>query len=427
MMRRDNNKERLAIQIGITLTAGMFSIVPAAFGAPTGGQVAAGGANIDNPLNITSTTQNNVITWQDFSVGKNETVQFDGGAKTNNYLNIVTGANTSNIQGKIQGGKDVYLVNPNGIIIGKDAVVDVGNFYASTRYVSEEVAKQAAGSQNLAAVLGDPSKSMATDVVNLGTVQADQVVVEGQNIRFLDSSKVKNAGGTAPSSSVTLRANGYIHVGNKTGSDAGYTGKTLSGTENKPVYYRLIDSMNQVRSSGNYMLSSDITGGGGVKGTFSGNFDGMGFTVTGMSAVGGLFAATSNARIENVGIVNSSISNASTGTGGIVGNATNTTLENVYNLGTTVTGTASLTGGLVGKASGVTIKNSYHKGKSSGAGFIGGLVGGTNRIEYSYSADTGRRGAVHYGGNSASVTISNSYIVGGFVFRMFHREQSKIQ
>ena len=176
MMRRKNNKERLAIQIGITLTAGMFSIVPTAFGAPTGGQVAAGGANISDPLNITSTTTNNVITWQDFSVGKNETVRFDGGAKTNNYLNIVTGANTSNIQGKIQGGNDVYLVNPNGIIIGKDAVVDVGNFYASTRYVSEEAAKRAADSKNLAAVLGDTSNSVAADVVNLGTVQADQVV-----------------------------------------------------------------------------------------------------------------------------------------------------------------------------------------------------------------------------------------------------------
>lgn len=423
MMRRKNNKERLAIQIGITLTAGMFSIVPTAFGAPTGGQVAAGGANISDPLNITSTTTNNVITWQDFSVGKNETVRFDGGAKTNNYLNIVTGANTSNIQGKIQGGNDVYLVNPNGIIIGKDAVVDVGNFYASTRYVSEEAAKRAADSKNLAAVLGDTSNSVAADVVNLGTVQADQVVVEGQNIRFLDSSKVKNAGGTAPSSSVTLRANGYIHVGNKTGSDAGYTGKTLSGkenqpVENKPVYYRLIDSMNQVRSSGNYMLTQNLTDGSSFNDTFSGNFDGMGYTVSGITNDYGLFRSLNNARIDNVGVVNSTITTSQDKPiGALASTANNTVVNNVYNDGTTVSGGDALyVGGLIGQAdNNVKISNSFNHnaGTLNGGAFIGFVnSGSSNEIVNSYSiGSVSPAGGIVSGAmpNQAGITIRNCF------------------
>ena len=387
MMRRKNNKERLAIQIGITLTAGMFSIMPTALGAPTGGQVAAGRANISDPLNITSTTTNNVITWKDFSVGKNETVQFDGGAKKNNYLNIVTGANTSNIQGKIQGGNDVYLVNPNGIIIGKDAVVDVGNFYASTRYVSEETAKQAA-SQNLTSVLGDTSNSVATDVVNLGTVQADQVVVEGQNIRFLDSSKVK-----VNSSSVTLRANGYIHVGNTTGSDAGYTGKTLSGEEkeNKPVYYQLINSMKQVTPSGNYMLTQNLTDGSSFEKTFSGNFDGMGYTVSGVTNDYGLFRSLNNARIDNVGVVNSTITTSQDKPiGALASTANNTVVNNVYNDGTTVSGGDALyVGGLIGQAdNNVKISNSFNHnaGTLNGGAFIGFVnSGSSNEIVNSYS------------------------------------------
>lgn len=411
MMRRKNNKERLAIQIGITLTAGMFSIVPTAFGAPTGGQVAAGGANISDPLNITSTTKNNVITWQDFSVGKNETVRFDGGAKTNNYLNIVTGANTSNIQGKIQGGNDVYLVNPNGIIIGKDAVVDVGNFYASTRYVSEEAAKQAAGSQNLAAVLGDTSKSVAADVVNLGTVQADQVIVEGQNIRFLDSSKVN-------SSSVALRANGYIHVGNTTGSDAGYTGKTLSGAENQPVYYQLIDSMNQLTSSGNYMLTQNLTDGSSFNGTFSGNFDGMGYTVSGITNDYGLFRSLNNARIDNVGVVNSTITTSQDKPiGALASTANNTVVNNVYNDGTTVSGGYALyVGGLIGQAdNNVKISNSFNHnaGKLDGGAFIG-LVnsGSSNEIVNSYSIGSvnSAGGIVYFARpNQAAITIRNCF------------------
>ncbi|MGN8832785.1 YDG domain-containing protein [Selenomonas montiformis] len=411
MMRRKNNKERLAIQIGITLTAGMFSIVPTAFGAPTGGQVAAGGANIDNPLNITSTTKNNVITWQDFSVGKNETVRFDGGAKTNNYLNIVTGANTSNIQGKIQGGNDVYLVNPNGIIIGKDAVVDVGNFYASTRYVSEEAAKQAAGSQNLAAVLSDTSKSVAADVVNLGTVQADQVVVEGQNIRFLDSSKVN-------SSSVTLRANGYIHVGNTTGSDAGYTGKTLSGAENQPVYYQLIDSMNQVTSSGNYMLTQNLTDGSSFNGTFSGNFDGMGYTVSGITNDYGLFRSLNNARIDNVGVVNSTITTSQDKPiGALASTAYKTVVNNTYNDGTTVSGGDALyVGGLIGQAdNNVKISNSFNHnaGTLNGGAFIGFVnSGSSNEIVNSYSiGSVSSAGGIVSGAmpNTAGITIRNCF------------------
>lgn len=430
MMRRKNNKERLAIQIGITLTAGMFSIMPTAFGAPTGGQVAAGGANISDPLNITSTTKNNVITWKDFSVGKDETVRFDGGAKTNNYLNIVTGANTSNIQGKIQGGNDVYLVNPNGIIIGKDAVVDVGNFYASTRYVSEEAAKQAAASQNLTSVLGDTSKSVAADVVNLGTVQADQVVVEGQNIRFLDSSKVKNAGGTAPSSSVTLRANGYIHVGNTTGSDAGYTGKTLSGAENAPVYYQLIDSMNQVTSSGNYMLTQNLIDGSSFNGTFSGKFDGMGYTVSGITNDYGLFRSLNNARIDNVGVVNSTITtSAKTAIGAIASTAGNSELNGVYSSGNVIFGGKSLlTGGLIGQADKVKIKYSFsnNKGKDGGAFKGGALIGQVNSgtadenvVSHCYNIGTltDESGLIYLAlaDNQAKIKIEDSYTSSGQV------------
>lgn len=430
MMRRKNNKERLAIQIGITLTAGMFSIMPTAFGAPTGGQVAAGGANISDPLNITSTTKNNVITWKDFSVGKDETVRFDGGARTNNYLNIVTGANTSNIQGKIQGGNDVYLVNPNGIIIGKDAVVDVGNFYASTRYVSEEAAKQAAGSQNLTSVLGDTSKSVATDVVNLGTVQADQVVVEGQNIRFLDSSKVKNAGGTAPSSSVTLRANGYIHVGNITGSDAGYTGKTLSGAENAPVYYQLIDSMSKVTSSGNYMLTQNLTDGSSFNGMFSGKFDGMGYTVSGITNDYGLFRSLNNARIDNVGVVNSTITtSAKTAIGAIASTAGNSELNGVYSSGNVIFGGKSLlTGGLIGQADKVKIKYSFsnNKGKDGGAFKGGALIGQVNSgtadenvVSHCYNIGTltDESGLIYLAlaDNQAKIKIEDSYTSSGQV------------
>ena len=133
-MRGDREQMRLALQVGIALTAGMFSIMPVAYGAPVGGDVKSGPAKISDfntstkildikPPDKTDGTPvkgtNNVIDWQDFSVAKGETVRFDGGEHNNNYMNIVSGHNTSDINGTIVGGKDVYIINPNGVIFGK--------------------------------------------------------------------------------------------------------------------------------------------------------------------------------------------------------------------------------------------------------------------------------------------------------------------
>ena len=143
-MGQKKRTEKLVLNIGIALTAGMFSIVPVAYGAPVSDGVKTAGVAIDQvaaatagcvDTNITSTAQNNVIGWQDFSVAKGESVNFND---KHNYLNIVSGQNTSQIDGAInsQGG-NIYLVNPNGVIFGKGSSVNVGagSFNVSTRYL----------------------------------------------------------------------------------------------------------------------------------------------------------------------------------------------------------------------------------------------------------------------------------------------------
>ena len=136
-MNRYQTQARLACQISIGLMAGVFSIVPVVEASPVQDAASAynkGGVTVvPGPVTkVTSTTQNNIVAWKDFSVAQGETVQFDRGNKTYNYLNVVTGNATSQIAGKIEGGKDVYLVNPHGVIFSKTAQVDVGNLYVST-------------------------------------------------------------------------------------------------------------------------------------------------------------------------------------------------------------------------------------------------------------------------------------------------------
>uniref|UniRef100_UPI00156A06DC YDG domain-containing protein n=1 Tax=Selenomonas ruminantium TaxID=971 RepID=UPI00156A06DC len=421
-MRRDKRQKQIALQVSIALMAGMFSFVPVSYGAPVGGVVKNGSVDIKpfdastNTLNIndtaaaTGTPHNNVIDWQDFSIAKGETVQFDDGAKTNNYMNIVTGANTSNINGTLKGGNEVYIVNPNGVIFGKDASVDVGSFYASTREVAVNDAVTAATAGDMKSIIaaGTSTSGAAMDIVNMGKISADKVVLEGENIRLLNSADITATNG------VTVRADeGYIHVGSTDGTGgAGYVSEklTASGTAATVEQYTLVDSTNWNTTlgtgaavSGNYMLAENIDASDETKfgeanpfktvtGTFSGKLDGNFYEVSNVSGAVGLFTNTQNATIENLGVKNSSFTNSAKNgaAGAIVSVAgSGTVLNNVYNDGSSVKGSKSLySGGLVGNASGVTITNSYNTGSSysgGGGGLIGVITGGTNVVKNSYS------------------------------------------
>lgn len=436
MDREHKDAKSLAIRIGIALSAGMFSIIPVAYGAPSGGKVEAGHAAIVNAakeVNITSTTKNNVISWQDFSIAKDETVKFDGGNKTNNYLNIIRGANTSQIDGKIEGGNDVYIVNPNGVIFGKGASVNVGNLYVSTRYVSDDVAQNAYSANNMATVMDSTDKKMASDVVNMGHISADKVVAEGKNIRFMNT-----AGNMTNANTVELRSDdGYIHVGNADGaSDAKYSGKTTgpSGTAINIDWYKTVsaDDVKNNKSiigaggsnSGNYMLTENVVLDGSENNitpvsNFTGKFDGMFNTVSNanISSAGeaGIFGTTNGARIDNFGVINSKISTSvvKKGVGAIVGNATNSIINNVYNENTTVTGPRYLwVGGIVGEMTDTTINNAYNTGQSAGGGILGishGTSDWSNKIDNSYN--TGAVGSNNKAGLFASADDDNVKLV----------------
>ena len=436
MDREHKDAKSLAIRIGIALSAGMFSIIPVAYGAPSGGKVEAGNIDIVNAakeVNITSTTKNNVISWQDFSIAKDETVKFDGGNKTNNYLNIIRGANTSQIDGKIEGGNDVYIVNPNGVIFGKGASVNVGNLYVSTRYVSDDVAQNAYSANNMATVMDSTDKKMASDVVNMGHISADKVVAEGKNIRFMNI-----AGNMTNANTVELRSDdGYIHVGNADGAgDAKYSGKTTgpSGTAINIDWYKTVsaDDVKNNKSiigaagsnSGNYMLTENVVLDGSENNitpvsNFTGKFDGMFNTVSNanINSAGeaGIFGTTNGARIDNFGVINSKISTSvvKKGVGAIVGNATNSIINNVYNENTTVTGPRYLwVGGIVGEMTDTTINNAYNTGQSAGGGILGishGTSDWSNKIDNSYN--TGAVGSNNKAGLFASADDDNVKLV----------------
>lgn len=103
---------------------------------PQGETVRVGAATIDRTADKMTVNQsgNKVqIDWNSFDIGKNKEVEFKQPTEMAVAYNRVTGGNASQIQGKLTANGKVYLANPNGVLITKDAEVNVGGLLVTTK------------------------------------------------------------------------------------------------------------------------------------------------------------------------------------------------------------------------------------------------------------------------------------------------------
>ena len=157
---------------------------------------------------------------------------------------------------------------------------------------------------------------------------------------------------------------------------------------------------------------------------FTGNFDGLGHTVTQLNVNRpntnqvGLFGATNSSNFQNVGIVDGSFSGSSY-VGALVGDKASGNIRNSY--ATSSVSGKSWVGGLVGLSNGGNIDSSYATGAVSGSSqLIGGLIGQARffgAISNSYatgnvSANTASENVGGLVGQARFVSISNSYATG---------------
>jgi filamentous hemagglutinin family protein len=102
----------------------------------------AGQATVSNPaanqLQINQTSQQAIVNWQVFSIAPNEAVNIQQPNANAALLNRVVGQDASQIQGQLNANGQVYLVNPNGVVFGKTAQVDVGGLIATTHDISNQ-------------------------------------------------------------------------------------------------------------------------------------------------------------------------------------------------------------------------------------------------------------------------------------------------
>ncbi|MCW5635134.1 MAG: filamentous hemagglutinin N-terminal domain-containing protein [Rubrivivax sp.] len=130
-------RPRLSLLTAALLSSGLLAGVASipALAAPQGGTVRAGSATIavnGAQTRVDQASERAVIDWRGFSVGTGEQVLFVQPGATSAVLNRVTGEQLSVILGRIDANGQVFLVNPNGVVLGQGAQVNVGGFVAST-------------------------------------------------------------------------------------------------------------------------------------------------------------------------------------------------------------------------------------------------------------------------------------------------------
>jgi filamentous hemagglutinin family protein len=180
----------------LLITAALSLPAVVALAAPGGGEVITGSAGIDQSgltTTISQTSQNLSLTWDTFNIDAAETVNFVQPGALSLAVNRILDTNGSQILGRISANGQVFLINPNGILFGQGAQVNVGGLVASTLDFDQ-------------ADIDDAIRSFSGDgtgaIINQGILNA----ADGGYVALLGNSVSNQGTITAPLGSVVLGA-----------------------------------------------------------------------------------------------------------------------------------------------------------------------------------------------------------------------------
>ncbi|OLF55856.1 GLUG motif-containing protein [Pseudomonas chlororaphis] len=134
-------RSKAVIAAGVSLL-GLLAQAPA-FALPSGADIVAGDGGMSTSVDgkhLTIDQQSNklITHWNDFNVGADERVSFQQPGRDAVALNRVIGTHGSDIQGRIDANGQVFLINPNGVLFGKSAQVNVGGLVVSTQNLADK-------------------------------------------------------------------------------------------------------------------------------------------------------------------------------------------------------------------------------------------------------------------------------------------------
>lgn len=181
--------------------------------APTNMQTTPGVSFQASGTNLSFTAPDrSVINWNNFGSGTDtiavgDTISYRLPSATSSVLNVVNGTSATTINGTIESNANVYILNPNGIILGNGSRIDVGRLTLST--VDSPFAGQFA-------FLNDgklPSENGIRTAA--GSISIGSTVSSGNIVALTKDISISNL---LSSNSLTVSADGNVTVGSGAGT-----------------------------------------------------------------------------------------------------------------------------------------------------------------------------------------------------------------
>ncbi len=147
---------------------------------PTNPQVTVGAAQITSTQNVLTVQQNTTktaINWDSFSVGENAKVKFKQPDANSIALNRVVGNEQSIINGAVEANGQIFILNTNGVLTGKNARITAAGIVLGATTLSD--ADFQTGKTTL------ERNANSGDVINQGTITATDggyAVLVGKNV-----------------------------------------------------------------------------------------------------------------------------------------------------------------------------------------------------------------------------------------------------
>ncbi len=206
----------LAASVGLAPCLGVGGLAAQTLPVFSGAQVGSATLQLQqqgNTLVVTTTNGTTAgtsgyssLNWQSFSIAAGHSVRFEQPNTASVSINRVSGAQTSDLMGSLSSNGRLVLVNPAGITVGANAVVDTAGFTAST--IDALDADLIAGRQGalLRSRALDSATATAADVSVQGSIIArhGDVFLVGGNVTHrgrIEAQEVAQEGGR-----VVLRA-----------------------------------------------------------------------------------------------------------------------------------------------------------------------------------------------------------------------------
>ena len=258
-------------------------------------------------------TPGTIIQWPGFSIAAGEVTRFVQQNAASAVLNRITGQQPSLILGALQSNGRVFLVNPNGVLFGAGARVDVNGLVASSLAISN--------SNFLAGKMNFSAGAVAGSVVNQGSISTPgggQVILIAPQVE--NSGLIHSSGGDvvlAAGRSVMLAdsQNPALHVVVTAPQDQAVNlGQIVAQSGRIGIYGNLVNQRGLVsadtaavgangqivlKASGDLLLEAgSVTSAGGLSGVVSGAGARTGGTV---HLLGERVGLTGNARVDASG------------------------------------------------------------------------------------------------------------------------------